>query len=205
MSRPCAGSMLALALMPALGCGGRSATPEYDPTVTPLSPPLPLAQVYILESLGAEPTDTVVTFLASEPRVVVIRREAPDNSLFSQVSFPAGALVPPSGDSVTVRLTSRPGLYGIDLSTDSRVAAGAQMTFSYAIHFVSPAGAREVYGSDFRFEQFLGIGRLDGDSTLVFLDSWRSASDLLTTTIPGPGRYLVAAPRTPPGFKTIVF
>ena len=205
MRRARAASRFALAAVLAPGCGGRSAIPDYDPTVTPLSPPLPLAQVYILESLGAEPTDTVVTFLAAEPRVVVIRREAPDNSLFSQVSFPAGALVPPSGDSVTIRLTTRPGLYGIDISTDSRVAAGAQMTFSYGIHFVSPAGAREAYGSDIRFEQFLGIGRLDGDSTLVFLDSWRSASDLLTTTIPGPGRYLVAAPRNPPGFKTIVF
>jgi hypothetical protein len=173
--------------------------------VTPLSPPLPLAQVFILESMGAEATDTVVNFLASEPRTVVIRREAPDNSLFTQVSFPAGALVPPSGDSVSVRITTRPGLYGIDITTESKVAAGAQMTFSYAIHFVSPAGARQAYGSDIRFEQFLGIGRLDGDSTLVFLDSWRSASDLLTTTIPGPGRYLVAAPRNPPGFKTIVF
>lgn len=164
-----------------------------------------MGQVYVLESFGAAPEDTIVTFDPRLNRTVVMRREAPDNSLFVEVTFPAGALVPRAGDSVTVRLASRPGLYGIDVSTEARVAAGARITFSYGIHFVSPSGARAAYGSDIRFEQFLGVGRLEGDSTLVFLDSWRSASDLLTATIPGPGSYLVAAPRNPPGFKTIIF
>jgi hypothetical protein len=161
--------------------------------------------VYLLESFGATPIDTAVTFDPAQERTVVVRREAPDNSLFAEVTFPAGALVPAGGDSVTVRVATPPGLYGLDLTTEARVAAGARITFSYGIHFVSPAGAKAAYGSDIRFEQFLGVGRLDGESTLVFLDSWRSASDLLTATIPGPGRYLVAAPRNPPGFKTIVF
>jgi len=177
----------------------------FDPNVTPLSPPLPLSQVFVLESWGATPTDTVLTFHAAEERSVVLRRESPDNSLFTKVTFPAGSLIPTSGDSVMVRLTTRPGLYGVDLATEAQAQQGAQITFSYAIHFVAPAGARTAYGSEIRFEQFLGVGRLDGDSTLVFLDSWRSASDLLMATIPGPGRYLVAAPRNPPGFKAIVF
>ena len=187
-------------------CGGRKASPALDPTVTPLSPPLPLNQVYILESWGAAPPDTTVSWLASEPRVIVIRRGAPDNTLYGRVTFPAGTMVPSNGDSVTVRLTMAPGLYGFDLTTDAReVKPGPQVSFSYAIHFVAPAGARKIYGSDIRFEQFLGVGRLEADSTLVFLDSWRPGSDVLTAPLPGSGRYLVAAPRTPPGFKAIVF
>jgi hypothetical protein len=186
-------------------CGGRQAIPDFDPTVTPLSPPLPLAQVFVLESWGSTPTDTVVTFHAGEDRTIVLRREAPDFSLFTQVKFPANSLKPPSGDSVTVRLSTPPGLYGVDIITEAEAQPGVQMSFSYGMHFVAPAGARDIYGSEIRFEQFLGVGRIEGDSTLVFLDSWRPASDLLMATIPGPGRYLVAAPRNPPGFKAIVF
>lgn len=186
-------------------CGGPPAVQAFDPNVTPLSPPLPLKQVFVLESWGAPPDDTVVTFAVAEPRTIIIRRGPPDHGLFARFTFPAGSVVPPRGDSATVRLTIRPGLYGVDLATESRVLDGARVTFSYGIHFVAPSGVRQVYGSNIRFEQFLGVGRLEADSTLVFLDSWRPASDLLMAPIPGPGRFLVAAPRQPPGFRAIIF
>jgi len=176
-----------------------------DPTVTPLSPPLPVSQVLVLESWGAPAEDTVVRFRADQPRVVVLRRGPPDNSLFARIAFPAGSLAPPAGDSATVRVRLRPGLYGIDLETEARFTGGAELTFSYGLHFVAPAEARNAYGTDYRFERFLAVGRLRADSTLVFLDSWRPAADLLTAPLPGPGRYLVAAPATMPRFRSIIW
>jgi len=188
-----------------VGCGGGTVTQVIDPTVTPLSPPLPVAQVFILESWGTAPNDTVVSWLASEPRVIVLRRAPPDNNLFGRIDFPPGSVTPRQGDSATVRVRLTPGLYGVDVITTDEMKDGAQIVFSYAIHFTAPAAARQVYGSEIRFERFLGVGRLDGDSTLVFLDSYRPGSDLLTSPLPGPGRYLVAAPRAPPGFRAISF
>lgn len=186
-------------------CGGNPPAGSVDPNATPLSPPLPLGKVFVLESWGTPPDDTTVTFPAGEPRTVVIRRGAPDNSLFARVTFPAGSVTPTRGDSVTVRLAMPPGAYGLDITTGDSVGPGADVTFSYAIHFIAPEVARTAYGTDIQLERFLGIGRLANDTMLVFLDSWRPASDLLTARLSGSGRYLVAAPRTPPGFRTIVF
>ena len=188
-----------------VACGGRSVTPALDPTVTPLSPPLPISQVFVLESWGTAPEDTVVTWAAADQRVIVLRRAPPDNNLFGRIVFPPGSIVPRSGDSATVRIAMTPGLFGVDVSTEDRVQEGAHIEFSYAIHFIAPAAAREVYGSEIRFERFLGVGRLDAESTLVFLDSYRPGSDLLHSPLPGAGRYLVAAPRSPPGFRAISF
>lgn len=186
-------------------CGGTAVTPLMDPTVTPLSPPLPLGQVFILESWGTAPNDTVVSWLAADRRVIVLRRAPPDNNLFGRIVFPAGSVTPRRGDSATVRVSMAPGLYGVDVMTEDEVKPGVQIVFSYAIHFTAPAAARQIYGSEIRFERFLGVGRLEADSTLVFLDSYRPGSDLLTSSLPGAGRYLVAAPRSPPGFRAISF
>lgn len=195
-----------LLLLLAAACGRAAGPPLPDPLVTPPSPPLPLGQVFVLESWGAPPEDTVVTFAVDQPRVVVIRRGAPDNALFATLTFPTGSVTPPEGrDSATVRIRIPPGLYGLDVYTDARIGPGASVTFSYGMHFVSPDGARRAYGTDIRFEQFLGIGRLDGDTTLVFQQSWRPASDVLRAPLSGTGRYLVAAPQSSPTFRAIVW
>jgi len=186
-------------------CGGGPQAVPADPNATPLAPPQPLSRVLVLQSYGSPVADTVVTFAAGEPRVVVLRREAPDNNLFARLLFPAGSLSPARGDSVTLRITIPADLYGLELDTDAAFNRGAEVTFSYAMHFVAPEGARESYGTDLRFERFLGVGRLREDSMLVFLDSWRPASDVLTAPLVGPGRYLVAAPQTRPAFKGIVW
>jgi hypothetical protein len=162
--------------------------------------------VFTLESWGAAPEDTVVTIPADGRRVIAVRRGPPDNSLFALLVFPEQSLVPADGsDSVRLRIRVPPGLYGLELATDGVIRSGATVTFSYGMHFVAPAEARRAYGSDIRFEQFLGVGRLEGDSMLVFLDSWRPASDLLRAPLPGSGRYLVAAPRSSPAFRAIVW
>lgn len=199
-------ALLAALLLLAGACGRGSTAPLPDPIVTPPSPPLPLSQVFVLESWGAPADDTVVTFAADAQRVVRILRGAPDNSLFATLTFPAGSVVPDEGsDSITVRIRIPPGLYGLDISTDAEIGNGANVTFSYGMHFVSPDGARRAYGTDIRFEQFLGIGRLEEDSMLVFMQSWRPASDMLRAPLGGNGRYLVAAPQSSPTFRAIVW
>lgn len=186
---------------------GTAPPPEVlpDPTVTPLFPPQALGEVFLLESWGTPAEDTTVVLRRGEARTVLVRRGAPDNSLYAQVTFPAGALAPRAGDSATVRLRVPPGLYGLELVTEASLGQSVELTFSYAIHFAAPAGAEATYGSGVQLERFLGIGRLEGDTTLVFLDTWRPASDVMTARLPAPGRYLVAAPRRPPGFRAIIF
>jgi hypothetical protein len=88
-------------------------------------------------------------------------------------------------------------LYGIDLESDRPLPAGVTLSISYALHFVAPAGARDRYGSDLGFERVLFIARATPDSQVVFLPSSRPGSDLLAATVPGPGRYLVSAPKDP--------
>lgn len=187
-------------------CRGTPALVPDDPTATPKSPPLPMSQVFVLESWGAPAEDTVVRFPGDQPRIILLRRGSPDNNIYARLTFPAGSLVPREpGDSVTLVLNTPPGLYGLDLATSDQFRAGALLTFSYGIHFVAPAGARVAYGTDYRFERFLAVGQVEGDSTVVFLDSWRPASDMLTAPITGEGQYLIAAPRAAPRFRAITW
>lgn len=176
-----------------------------DPTVTPSYSPQALREVFVLESWGTPAEDTTLVLRRGEARTVLVRRGAPDNNLYARVAFPPGAIAPRTGDSATVRLRVPPGLYGLEVITEAPLAQPAEVTFSYAIHFAAPEGAEAAYGSSLQLERFLGIGRLEGDTTMVFLDTWRPASDLVSARLPGSGRYLVAAPRRPPGFRAIIF
>lgn len=203
MGRTCRLPLIAMVLA---ACGTAPAPGVLpDPTMTPLSPPQALREAFVLESWGTPAEDTTVVLGRGEARTVLLRRGAPDNSLFARVTFPAGAVAPRTGDSAVIRLRVPPGRYGLDLLTDASLGLGAELTFSYAIHFVAPQGASATYGSTLQLERFLGIGRLEGDSILVFLDTWRPGSDIVSARAPEPGRYLVAAPRRPPGFRAIIF
>lgn len=146
----------------------------------------------------------MVRFAAGADRVVVLRRGAPDNNLFARLVFPAGSVTPARGDTVTIRIRPRPGVFGLDVTTDATFAPGAELSFSYGIHFVAPGGTREAYGNDYRFERYLAVSRLS-DSTVVFLGSFRIASDVLTAPINASGSYLVAAPRSAPRFRSLVW
>jgi len=152
----------------------------------------------VLESWGVPAEDTVATVPTHEPRMVMIRRGAPDHSVFADLQIPAGALRSEAG-SPTATLTLRPrlGEYGLDIQLDggSHLTAGMILTFSYAVHFVMPEAARERYGSPLAFEHELFIAQVSPEGLVTFLPSRRPASDLLTATVPGPGRYVVAAPR----------
>lgn len=182
-----------------LACGGRS--PDLDapgPAARPLPPATTLDQVHVLESWGVPAEDTTVTFNAMEPRVILVRRSEPDNSVFAEVRISAGAITPPAGRlETTVTLQPRPGIFGLELALEP----GAQMTgqvelmFSYAVHFVMPEAARQRYGTAIAFERELFVAELQGGGEVSFLSSRRPASDLMAATIAAPGTYIVAAPR----------
>jgi hypothetical protein len=183
----------------AAGCGGRP-TAAPKPVVTGPTPEPPprsttLDSVFVLESSGSPPEDTVVTIAAGRARTILLRREAPDNSLFARVSLPADTGAARARDSIRVSIKPRPGQYGLDLVIDGNRPGGAVLTMSYAVHFVAPAGARSRYGSDLEFERALFIAKLGIDGKVVFYPSIRIGSDMLEAVIPGSGRYLVAAPR----------
>lgn len=179
----------------ALGCGG-GPPPATGPTAKatqPVPAPTHLDSVFVLESGGAPPEDTTVAFASGTARVVIVRRGAPDNSLFARLVIPAGTVA--GADSVRLTLRPRPGLYGLDLEVAGTLPAGAELTMSYAVHFVAPEGARARYGSDLGFEKVLHLAQAFPDGRLTFLPTTRPGSDLVRAALPGPGRYLVAAPR----------
>jgi hypothetical protein len=136
-----------------------------------------------------------VTFVAGEERTIVLRHGPPENIVFARITFSADAF-PDSGQTVTVELQLRPGVYGIDLTTSQPFRGkGASLVFEYARFFSAPARARQIYGSDLAFERALAIGRLLPDANIELLASSRPAADNLGAELPAPGPYLVAAPQ----------
>jgi hypothetical protein len=178
------------------GCGG--APPGVEaPQAGPPPRAYTAAEVFTVEVFGAQAPDTVVTFLASRARAVVLRHGPPDNTVFAELEFPAGALVPPGGrDSVTITIRPVPGIYGITLSTEASVNAPARLTFKYPVHFAAPADSRARYPTDVLFEQALVVAQaLDDGARFQTLRSSRPASDNLQAVIATPGRYQMVAPR----------
>ncbi len=158
-------------------------------------PPVPVGQVWILEQAGPSPTDTSVTFLASEGRRIMIRHGAPDNAVYAIIDIPAAAIAPTRGDSAIVTVAPLPGRFGLDITSPGAIGPGVVVTFSYATHFRQPSDADARYASATRFEQSMGAARLDGASTVDFIDSQRPAADMMRFSLPAAGTFVLAAPR----------
>jgi hypothetical protein len=151
--------------------------------------------VIVLETSGPPPSDTVVSFTAGRPHIIVLRHGPPENIVFASLSFTAGAFAD-TGQAVTVEVHPRPGIYGLDVATSLPLRGGeATVTFDYARYFSAPARARQVYGNDIAFERALAVGRLLPENQIELLPSTRPVPDNLAAALPGPGSYLVAAPQ----------
>ena len=83
----------------------------------------------------------------------------------------------------------------IQLIAEAPIGPGAELVFKYPLHFASPAGALERYGTDAAFEEALFIGRLLDDGRVAVLPPTRPASDNLRGVLPTGGAYVVAGPR----------
>ncbi len=177
------------------GCSGRPAVQgaAAEPTATP-NITLPLNQFFVLEAWGAPPLDTTVAFPAGGPRTVLLRHAPPDNTIFAELTLPA-TLFPAGADSVRLSMQARPGLYGVTIECTPGFGNGATLIFRYPVHFAAPQAARQKYGNPAQFERALGVAVLEADGRYRMLPSARPASDNLAAPIPGPGTYLVVAPR----------
>jgi hypothetical protein len=186
-------SLACLTLM--MGCGARH--PVSTNTTPALTKPrvLPLARALVLETSGPPPSDTSVSFVTGDPRMIVLRHGPPENIVFARLSFTAGAFAD-SGQTVTIDVHPRPGVYGLDFTTTIPLRpSGATLAFEYARFFSAPTRARQVYGSDVAYERALAVGRLLPDNQLELLASSRPAADNLAAALPGAGAYLMAAPQ----------
>ncbi|MFN8653047.1 MAG: hypothetical protein U0133_14180 [Gemmatimonadales bacterium] len=177
------------------GCGGKN-RPSTTPDPRIPTEVLPASKLYFLEMSGIPPEDSVVTFAVAERRVIILRHGAPDNTVFAELTFPDSVFWTRNGpDSVTVVVRPRPGLYAMDLAMTVIPARGATIKFKYPVHFEPPRDAVTRYGSLARFEQALAVGMLADGTNFALLPSLRPASDNLEAALPGPGTYMVAAPR----------
>lgn len=187
---------IAFALIVLAGCrgrpqvqGGEAPSPE-TPNLT-----LPIDQLFVLESWGTPPLDTSVVFPPGSRRTILLRHAPPDNTIFAELSFPAEVFPAGTADSIRLTVEPRPGIYGVTITSTPGFGEGAILTFKYPIHFAAPREANQKYGNPAQFERALGIGVRENDGRYRLLPSSRPAADNLTATIPGPGVYLVAAPR----------
>jgi len=181
-----------------LACGRAPATAGGAPAaVAPeIGRVLASDAIFPLEVAGVTPGDTTVTFATGRPRTIILRHGPPDNTVFVELAFPAEAFTGAgTPESVTVSVAPVPGLYGFTLGTSVAPAAGARVRFKYPVHFAAPAAGLARYGSVTRFERALVVlVRQEGGDWGV-LPSQRPASDNLEAPLPGPGTYLLAAPR----------
>ena len=143
----------------------------------------------MLETAGVAPSDTSVTFRTGERRVIILRHGPPDYVTFAQLEFAPNAFGADTGREVRVVLRPRPSVYGVDVSSTLPFATGTTLAFSYSRYVRASARALAVYRNNVLFAQ------LRSDGMLALLPSTRPALDFLSAEIPGPGRYLVAAPQ----------
>lgn len=176
-------------------CGGARAPSGNTRTPALEARTIPLPEAIVLETSGPPPADTVVTFTAGEPRVIVIRHGPPEYIVFAELSFPSAAFAE-RGREVRVEVRPRPGVYGLDVATSLALRDSATVAFKYARYFAAPGRARTVYGSDRAYERALAVGLVRRpEGLLALLPSTRSFPDVLQAPLSAAGTYLVAAPQ----------
>ena len=105
-----------------------------------------------------------------------MRHPAPDNGVFAELVFPADMFENKGpDDSVTVKATVRPGLYGLDISSTVETDKTGIVRFKYPVHFSAPQGALAKYGSAIRYEQVLA-DRTANARTAVTRSTFRPAA-----------------------------
>ncbi len=178
----------------AAACGGSRSAGSGETAPPAGVRVFPLSEAVVLETAGPPPPDTTVTFIAGEPRTIVLRHGPPEYIVFAELIFPPAAFAE-RGREVRVDVRPRPGVYGLEIATSLPIQGSAVVVFKYPRYFASSAKARAVYGSDVAYERALAVGRLLPGGMLALLPSIRPFPDLLQARLPAAGSYLVAAPQ----------
>jgi len=182
-----------LLAIPGWGCGSKRPLPVAAPAVPTAARVLPLNRVIVLETSGPPPSDTSVSFSAGSARTIVLRQGPPENIVFARLTFSAGAF-PDSGQTVTVEVKPRPGLYGLDLAMSKPIRGAATVAFEYSRYFSAPERARQIYRSEAGFERALAVGHVLPENQVELLPTVRPELDRVSAPIATTGGYLVAAP-----------
>jgi hypothetical protein len=195
ISRALIGPAISLLVMvTSAACGSRKPVLGAPPDSPSAPRVLPLNRVIILQTSGPSPSDTSVSFPAGTLRTIVLRQGPPENIVFARVTFPAAAF-PDSGQTVTVEVKPRPGVYGLDIGMSRPIRVSATVMFEYARYFSAPERARQVYRTDGAFEQALAIGHLLPENQIELLPSVRPELDHVSAPVATGGSYVVAGPQ----------
>lgn len=124
-----------------------------------------------------------------------MRHAPPDNALFVTVQFPAVTDSAHAGGMIHVTIRPTIGAYGFTLTTPDRLPKGTQATFSYALHFRTPADAAVKNPSPGRFEQLVVPALVGSDRRVQLLTGTRPAADMLRFPVAIAGTYALVAPR----------
>ncbi len=182
-------SMLGAGLLTACG-GHRPAATAPSATQTRV---LPLDAVVVLQSSAPVPRDTTVTFLAGQPRVIVLRQSPPENIVYAELHFVAGSFASTKGRPVRVTVRPRAGAYGLDVRASAKIGAGASVVFKYPRYFTTLAGDAGKYATTVELERALAVGQVLDSARIALLPSTRPAADNLQAPLRTEGLYLVAA------------
>ena len=152
-------------------------------------------KVWFLEASGSPVADTTVTFAAAVGRTLVMRHRSPDDAIFVVLQFPPAADTLRRRDTLHVTIRPTSAAYGFTLTTPDRLPSGMQATFSYAVHFRTPADAAVKYPSPGRFELLVVPALISSDRHVQFLTGTRPAADMLRFPVAVAGTYALVVPR----------
>jgi hypothetical protein len=187
-----------LCLLAACGGGAGSVAPELAPKV-PTGPEevrrVSRDQVDLVEVGGIAPNDTVLRVLKGVERTLILRHGPPDHAEFLELNLPATVFASAGKDTVLVTVTTRPGIYGVDLSADADWGPGTQVAFKYAVHFFPPGGSVQKYGTLTEVAKRLTIARRERNGDLTIFFSTAPSPDVSRAFVPGAGSYVMIIPK----------
>jgi hypothetical protein len=150
-------------------------------------------KVWVLEASGAAVRDTAVIFAAAAGRTIVLQHPD-DRAIFLILHFPAAHDSTRSTDSIRVDVHPLAGKYEVTLDLPANIPAGSTATFSYAMHFRTPAAAVATHRSPGQFEQLLAPAVVT-DTRVKFLEGTRVAADMMRFPLTTAGTYALVALR----------
>jgi hypothetical protein len=175
-------------------CGGGASTTATALELQQSTVPVELRkvsrdQVDMVEVGGIAPNDTVLRVLKGVARTLVLRHGPPDHAEFLELTLPATVFAGAGRDTILVTVTTRPGIYGVDLSADADWGPGTVLAFKYAVHFYPPSGALRRYGTLTEVAKRLTIARRERNGDLTIFYSSAPSPDVSRAFIPGAGSY----------------
>jgi hypothetical protein len=153
-----------------------------------------IEMVDLVEVGGIAPGDTVLRVLKGVARTLILRHGPPDHAEFLELTLPATVFAGAGKDTIVVTVTTRPGIYGVDLAADAEWGPGTVLAFKYAVHFFPPSGSVRRYGTLTEVAKRLTIARRERNGDLTIFYSTAPAPDVLRAFVPGAGSWEMVIP-----------